>query len=191
MGQRISHLLAASWGAALYAQAPLTLAEAVRISLEKHPSIAATRSGISAAEARLRQAKSGWLPKVNYQESWQRSNNPVFVFSSRLMQRRFTEQNFAINDLNHPDSINNFQSMVSVDQTLFDAGQTGNAKRAAELGRQMATEDRRRVEQDLIGRVARIYHAVLLTGELVRVAEEAVKSAEADLARAEARLSRA
>ena len=149
----------------------------------------ATRSGISAAEARLKQAKSGWWPRVNYQESWQRSNNPVFVFSSRLMQRRFTEQNFAIDDLNHPDSINNFQSMLTAEQPLFDAGQTRNATRSADLGKQMATEDQRRVELELIARVARIYHGVLLTVDLVKVADETVKSAEADLARAEARLA--
>jgi hypothetical protein len=43
---------------------------------------------------RIRQAPAGMLPKVDYPESLTRSNNPVFVFSSLLMQHQFTQGNF-------------------------------------------------------------------------------------------------
>ena len=73
------------------------------------------------------------MPKVNYSESWTRSDNPVFVFSSLLTQHQFGEQNFQIGPLNRPDFLNNFQSQVTADQTLYDAGQTKHAVRSAEL----------------------------------------------------------
>ena len=53
------------------------------------------------------------MPKVNYSESWTRSDNPVFVFSSLLTQHQFGEQNFQIGPLNRPDFLNNFQSQVT------------------------------------------------------------------------------
>ena len=41
-------------------------------------------------------------------ETWQRGNQPVFVFGSLLNQRRFTAADFALDALNHPDAIDNF-----------------------------------------------------------------------------------
>jgi len=43
--------------------------------------------------------------------------------------------------LNRPDFLNNFQSQVTADQTLYDAGQTRHAVRAAELTKDMTSEE--------------------------------------------------
>ena len=68
---------------------------------------------------------------MSYTESYLRSNNPVFVFGTLLNQRRFGPENFEIDRLNNPDSLQNFQSLVRVRQTLFDARRTKHAIRAA------------------------------------------------------------
>ncbi|MCP5117632.1 MAG: TolC family protein, partial [bacterium] len=162
----------------------LSLVEAVEIAIAKHPSMEAGAARVDAAETRIQQAHSGYLPKVNYQESFARSNNPVFVFSSLLTQHQFTERNFEVGTLNRPDFLNNFQSVVSVDQTVFDAGQTKNRKRTAGLGKEMATEQHRGTRMQLIAGVVRAYHGVVLAAESLKVAGEAVKSATADLDRA-------
>ncbi|MEO5924206.1 MAG: TolC family protein [Bryobacteraceae bacterium] len=175
------------WGlltTSAWAQSPLTLNEAVERAVSKHPSIAATKSSIDVADARLRQAQSGRLPKVNYNESWQLSNNPVFVFSSLLTQRQFAASNFAIGALNNPSALNNFQSVVSAEQPLYDAGQTKHATAGAQLGREVAVEDQRKTEQQAIGRVAAAYYAALLAADMRQVAEAAVRSSESDLERA-------
>jgi outer membrane protein len=177
-------ILGALSGVSLWAQPALSLSDAVGMALSKHPSMAAAQSGIDAAEARVRQAQSGRLPKVNYSESWQRSNNPVFVFSSLLTQRQFAESNFAISALNNPAALNNFQSVVSVDQPIYDAGLTKQATATAQLAREAATEDKRKAEQQTIGRVAASYYGLLLAADMGRVADAAVLSAEADLQRA-------
>lgn len=80
----------------LAAQTQLSIKDAIRMALDKHPSVEASKAGEDQAQARIRQARSGYLPKLNYSESFQRSNNPVFVFSSLLTQHQFTEQNFRI-----------------------------------------------------------------------------------------------
>ncbi len=169
-----------------WSQAPLTLAEAVKTALERHPSIQAAAAQLEAASARIGQARSGYLPKVNYQESFARSNNPVFVFSSLLTQHQFGIENFEIGRLNRPDFLNNFQSLVAVEQTVFDAGQTRSQTRSAELGKGIAGEQQRAAEMNVIAGVARAYYGAVLAAEALKAAEEAVRSAEADLARAEA-----
>ena len=169
----------------LAAQGPLSLKDAVGLALTKHPSMEAAAAEVKAAEARREQARSGYLPKVNYSESWQRSDNPVFVFSSLLTQHQFSEQNFAIGPLNRPDAMNNFQSQLAVDQPIFDAGVTRKQVRSAELGIEAAGEDQRRTRMGLVNGVVRAYAGALLSQEALKVAREAVRSAEADLERAE------
>jgi outer membrane protein TolC len=172
------------WGCILPAQSHLTLDEAVRQALAKHPSLEAAAARIRASEARIEQARSGWLPKVAYQESFQRGNNPVYVFGSLLTQRQFTAANFDLGSLNRPDALNNFQSQVIADQTIYDFGGTKSGIRAAKLARQMSDEERRALEQQVIAGVARAYHGVTLARQALEVAEDALKSAEADLKRA-------
>lgn len=180
------------WGTVLlslapaWAQAPLTLSGAVKSALEKHPSIQAATAQVEAASARIEQARSGYLPKLNYQESFARSNNPVFVFSSLLTQHQFGLENFEIGRLNRPDFLNNFQSLLSVEQTVFDAGVTRSQTRSAELGKDVAGEQQRAAEMNVIAGVVRAYYGAALAVEALKAAEEAVRSAEADLKRAEA-----
>ncbi|MBM3810242.1 MAG: TolC family protein [Acidimicrobiia bacterium] len=168
------------------AQTPLTLREAVRIALEKHPSIEAAAAQTRAAESRIDQARAGYLPRVDYTESVQRSNNPVFVFGTLLTQRRFSQSNFALDSLNRPDFLNNFQSQVSLDQTIYDFGATRAGVRSAELSRQITSENERMARMGRIAQVARLYHGAVLGAESLEVARKSVASAEADLARAEA-----
>lgn len=169
----------------LWAQDPLSLRDAVRLALRENKAIAAANAGMRAAETRIVEARSGVLPKVNYSESFVRSDNPVFVFSSLLTQHQFGAENFNIGPLNRPDSINNFQSQVTVDQVLYDAGQTRNAVRSADLSRQMSGEDRRRTQMQLVAGVVTAYYGAVLAAESFNTALQALKSAEADLVRAE------
>jgi outer membrane protein TolC len=172
------------WAGTLSAQGPLTLDEAVRQALVKHPSIEAAAARIKAADARIEQARSGWMPKVSYQESYQRGNNPVYVFGALLTQRQFTAENFNIEKLNRPDALNNFQSQVVADQVIYDFGGTKSGVKAASLARQMSEEERKALEQQVIAGVARAYHGVTLAKQALEVAEDGLKSAEADLKRA-------
>jgi outer membrane protein TolC len=170
-----------------HAQEALSLRDAVQQALKGSRSVASSAASKDAASARIDQARSGFLPKVNYAESWTRSNNPVFVFSSLLTQRQFNESNFAIGSLNRPDFLNNFQSVVSTDQPLYDAGKTRHAIRMAELGEAVSEEDVRRAQLETIAQVVRHYSDVQLGAEQLRVTAEAMRSAQADLERAETR----
>jgi outer membrane protein TolC len=67
-----------------------------------------------------------------------------------LSQHQFGEQNFQIGPLNRPDFLNNFQSQITADQSLYDAGQTRRAVRSAELMKDMTGEEGRRTQMEVI-----------------------------------------
>ena len=168
-------------------QIPLTLREAARTALESHPVIEAATAGEREAEAGIGIARSGRLPKLSWVESFTRSDNPVFAFGTLLNQRRFSEQNFGIAGLNNPDSVQNFQSLLKVEQILFDARRTKHAIRSARLARDLSATQRRSREMDVLLGVVRTYFGVSLAEGQVRVAEESVRGADADLRQASSR----
>ena len=169
---------------AAFGQDRLTLQEAVRTALESHPALEAAAAESSQAEAGVEIARSGMAPRVSLTETYMRSNNPVFAFSSLLNQRRFTESDFAIDSLNSPNSIQNFQSAVRVEQVLFDAKRTKHAVRAARLRTDLSEQARRRAESDVLLAAARTYFGALTADEAVAVADVTMESVREDLRRA-------
>jgi len=141
----------------LLGQDSLSLREAVRLALRENQAIAAAAAGMRASAARIDEARAGRLPKLNYSEFFARGDNPVFVFSSLLTQHQFGVENFNIGPLNRPDSLNNFQSQLTVDQVLYDAGQARNAVKSADLSRQMTGEEQRRTRMQVIAGVVTAY----------------------------------
>ncbi len=162
-----------------WAQTPLTLPEAIARAQAANPDARAAEVAERQAETRVVQARAGYLPSVEVTESWQRGNQPVFVFSSLLAQRQFAASNFAIGALNRPDPVNNLRLGVTVDQAVFDPA-TRAGVRAATIGREVATTAREVVAQDLAVAVTGSYGAVLAAEAAGRAAGAAVETAMAD-----------
>jgi len=170
----------------LLAQDTLTVRDAARLALEKNQAIAAAEANVNAAGKRVVEARSGILPRVSYTESLTRCNNPVYVFGSLLTQHQFGLENFDIGPLNRPHPLDDFQSQVTLDQPLYDAGHTRNAMRLARLGQQTSAEEQRRVQMEVLANAARAYYDMMLAAENLKAAEQAVRSAEADVQQAQA-----
>jgi outer membrane protein TolC len=166
-------------------QEVLSLRQAVDLALRSNPLVAAAGAGEKEAEARIHQARSGYMPRMQFSESFQRSNNPVFAFTSLLTQHQFSEGNFAVGRLNNPDALNNHQSRLMMEQVLFDARQTSRGVMAAHFTRQVAVEDTRRSRSDVVLHVLQTYFGVALAENNLEVARQSVASARADLVRAE------
>lgn len=167
------------------AQEAMSLKDAVRVAVQQNASITASRAAEKAAGHRIDQAQAGYLPKVNYTESWTRSDNPVFVFSSLLTEHQFGAADFQIGPLNRPDFLNNFQSLVTVEETVYDGGVTHRAVQSAQLDTRIAGESRRLTESGIVAEVVRAYEGQLLSAERLKAAEQSLKSARADLERAQ------
>lgn len=167
----------------LHAQERLTLDDAVRQTLERNPGVTAAKAAERAAGADLEQARAGWLPRVDYVEAWQRSNQPVFVFGSLLAQSRFGASNFALDALNHPDAINNFRGALTLEQTLADLGQPARM-RVATAAKENAILATAALKRELALGATRAYGQVLVAITARRAAQSSVEAAEEDRVRA-------
>lgn len=166
------------------AQQSLALDEAVELAIESHPAIKAAEAGVKQIESGVQMAKSGRLPKLRYTESYTRSDNPVFVFGSLLNQRQFTEENFDIDLLNNPDALQNFQSLLQVEQPIYDFNRTRHALRAAHLRTEISEEAKRARQSEVILSVVKSYFAAVLAQQRLHVTDESVRTAQSDLSRA-------
>ena len=169
------------------AQTTLTLDDAMVQARTQTPNARALAAAAEEASARVREARSGYLPRLDVTELVQRGDQPVFVFSSLLSQRRFAAANFQIAALNEPAPLTNVQTAVTVGQRLFDGGRTRLGVEAAELERDVVALDRVGRSQDLALAAARAFVRVLQLEAADLAATAAVGAAQSDLDRARAR----
>jgi outer membrane protein TolC len=169
--------------ASVAAQESLTLVDAMERARHAESRVRVADQEALAADARVREARAGLLPRVDLSERWQRGNLPVFAFSALLSQRRFSAADFDVARLNNPDPIDHFRSGLSVEQAVFDPV-TRAAVEAAGRGRDQADAGRDRARQAAALDTVEVYGRILLLEALTRAADGAVVAAEADLRRA-------
>lgn len=165
----------------------LTLDAVVAGTLAGNASARAARAEAAAADADVRVARAGFFPRVSVSETWQRGDQPVFVFSSLLASRRFSGANFAIDALNHPPATGFFQARLAIDQLVFDGGRQSAALATARLQHTIANHTVSAGEADLVLAAADAYGRLLSAQADERAAEAARATADEDLARATSR----
>jgi outer membrane protein TolC len=169
------------------AQDVLTLDAAVAQAAGRNPALQAAGAAADEAAARVGQAQSRFFPRVTVSEGWQRGNAPVFVFSSLLSARRFSQENFAIEALNFPDSTGFFHGVIGVEQVLFDGGQTGAGVDTSKGRRVVAVAVRDERALALAVDVAAAYGQILTAESARAAADGAAGAAAEDVTRAQRR----
>ena len=104
---------------ALAEERTFTLADAVNFALQNNNELRAAESSVAAQKDDVGIARSGLLPKVFFEERYLRTNNPTYAFMAKLNQGQFTQQDFAIDNLNHPSPIDDYLTLFGVEQPLF------------------------------------------------------------------------
>ncbi|MBI2962618.1 MAG: TolC family protein [Deltaproteobacteria bacterium] len=170
-------------GVSAAAANPLSVVQAGEMALAHSPRLQAASAQGDVAAARLGEALGGALPVVEFSETFQRSNNPVFVFGSLLEQGRFGEPNFDVDRLNRPQALDNFRTAVEGRLPLFDQLQTPVAVAQARIGREQAAAARELVEQQVRLDVVRTYFGVVVARAQQEAAEQSVRTAEAEVRR--------
>jgi outer membrane protein TolC len=170
------------------AQTQLSLADAVARALEHNPELAIDIPAQAAAREEYRASRAGYYPRLDFEQSYMGGNNPVFVFGTLLSQRRFTEQNFAIEALNRPDPIGNLISRFSAQQTIWDFGRTQNQSEVAKISMELADRSAEDHRRQVLLAVLDAYLSVSLAQEGLEASHKAVASAEAIVGQAMSRV---
>lgn len=152
----------------------VALQDAVRLALRNNHEILASGKALDASREDIGIARSYLLSKITFEERFMRTNNATYAFMAKLNQERFTMEDFAINSLNNPMAVNDFQTSISFEQPLF--------VRKANIGLDMAktehsakNEDHARKKEDIALKVTKTYLMVQTAKEYVKVTEKAVE----------------
>jgi outer membrane protein TolC len=124
-------------------------------------------------------ARTQLLPRLNFTEDISRGDDPVYAFGTRLRQRQFTQDDFALNDLNRPQPIGNFATRFSGSWTAFDSFKTQREIRRADLFRASASSSSKAVAQQIVLHVVEAYQAVLYAQREIDVAQHEQETAAA------------
>jgi TolC family type I secretion outer membrane protein len=140
----------------------LTLSEATALALRQQPTIRAAQGSLTAAQARVPQARSSYYPRIDLQTGVQSSE---FV-SSTTNQRTRSDSTFA--------------SLVGR-QLLYDFGKTAALVDEAQAGSRVAAGELERVRDLVVQNVRQTYFGVLAARLLVGVADAALARSELNL----------
>lgn len=153
-----------------------SLTDAVLYALEHNHEILADRNAVAAKRDEVGIARSALLPKVFFDERYLRTNNPTYAFMARLNQGRFTQQDFAIDSLNNPNPVDDFQTLFGIEQSLFapkDWIDLDMARREHDAGSLEANHRK----EEVAFQVCQAWLGVHTASALLAVAEKGVEDA--------------
>jgi len=165
-----------------------TLKEAFEIALKGNPELRAMYMNLRAVEQDIYIQRSYLLPQLRIEERFMRTDNPAYVFSTKINQGNFTMTDLmgAPDTFNAPSPINNFQTVLSFEMPLY--------VRKAWLGldiskRQYETVNLEfeRKKEEVAFQLIKAYTGVRTAKEYVKVARLGLENAEEHLRIAKAR----
>ncbi len=166
------------------AEEPWTLDRALDQALNHNPDARVAQQRIIAAQAGLEQANAAFWPRLQFQSSYTRTDNPMMVFGSILNQQAYSSSlNF--NDVPNVDDLNT-RGLVTI--PLYAGGRNRAGREAAKAGTQAARQENEAVRNALGFEVSRAFYSVLKTRQFIGAAEAAVHAYEQNLAVARKRL---
>ena len=179
-------LLHATSATAGDAEAGLSLTDAVRNALENNYEIRAFKNALAVSNEDIGVARSFLLPKLNFEELFMSTTNPTYAFMAKLNQERFSQADFAINSLNSPSAINDFQTSLSFEQPLFSKKAYVGIK-MARLEHTAKNEEYMRKREDIAFKVTQAYLTLVMAGQQVAMAEKTLEDTREHLRIAELR----
>jgi outer membrane protein len=164
---------------------PLSLRQALALAASQGYDVQQARYRFAQARGQSLEGWSGFLPRLTISENYVRSNDPVFVFGTKLRQGVFAAQDFDLRQLNDPSDIENFATALQIQQPLFNVDAVfgkAAASAAATAGRyQLAW-----TERTVALHVEKAYYGLVLSRRQLAAIEGAVRSAEAHYAEVKA-----
>jgi outer membrane protein len=144
------------------AQAPgpqLTLQDAQAMALKNHPQVLAAQANFLRAGQIVTEARSAYYPALNGNITGAQAN-----VNSRL----------GAGVINDPRLFNHFGSGVTLAQLITDSGRTPNLVATERLHAQASQQDYQATRYDIVLGVDQAYYEVLLSQELIKVAQQTV-----------------
>ena len=157
---------------------PLSLEQARSEALAGNASLRIASSSADMARAAASQASAVYWPRLDFESGFVRSNDPVFVFGTKLRQGTFSEPDFDVGRLNNPDPINDWMNRVSVQWKVFSPADW-TARGAAALEAEAAGWSATRTREATLTQADLLYREAQRAGAQLRAALGAEDAAQA------------
>ena len=164
---------------------PWTLERTLDYALTHNPEARISQQRILAAQAGLEQANSVFWPRLQFQSSYTRTDNPMMVFGSILNQQSYNPS-LDFNDVPDMDNLN-VRGLVTV--PIYVGGRNKAERHAAKANTEAAKQSNEAVRNALGFEVVRAFQTVLKTRQFIHATEAAVNSYAGNLAIAKKRLA--
>lgn len=141
---------------------PLTLKDAIRVALQRHPSVAIAKNQVEQARARQLRAEARYFPTISPSVNYinQQTRTALPGFGTRI------------------GKIDETRSDIALRQTVFDSGQRDIAAAQARRSLEAAEQGYREAIQQKVLSVTTAYYELLRRRALLRVAEANVERAQ-------------
>ena len=176
-------------------EGPLSLAQCLDIALQNNHFRPVSKFAVEIAEAQYRQTLSGYWPQVAVRVSYSlMDEDPNFVFPPSTINVppsvittplgpipvpaqtiRVPEQDVKLMDRE------NIMGSLKMDLPLYTGGMRAAIRKQAEKGLQVAQEEARRTDLQIIYDVKRMFFGSVLSSELLKLGQEALSRMEVTL----------
>ena len=136
--------------------APITLPEAVRMAIDRHPDVGKAQAAADALKGKIRQVRGDALPDVKFVADANRLRDPSLLNASGL-------DNFPpeLRAALVPSPVNLFDYSITVKQPLFTQGKVGTALRLAAIEAEGSLSEIDRAQQDVALGTVKAYYDLL------------------------------
>ncbi|WP_213522008.1 TolC family protein [Nonlabens sp.] len=148
--------------------------------IENNNSIKISQQEFMEAKANFNQTKAVFLPNITASHTGIITTNPLMAFGSKLNQGILTQNDFNPDLLNNPDRVQNFATVVEVQQPLINLDGLYQRK-AARASMEAMSLKRQRTEEYFSFEVEKAYMQLQLAYKGVAVLEKAEKASRATL----------
>lgn len=178
-------MITASVSKSAHADEPgsMSINKAFLYSLKYNKIIKLEKIKLNMAGYESNEALSGFFPKIDFNEKYLNTNNPLYAFGSVMNQKILTNQNagyyFSPAFLNNPGMIHNYQSVFQVEQPIFTGGKIYLGYQRAQLHKLSLKKDLSEAKQKTLYNVAKAYYSAILSHDYVDLLKNMVKTAGA------------
>ena len=152
----------------------MDLEKAKEIALMNNPSVKLARENLDKTQTQVTEARSGMFPSLSgftsFQHAWEL---PTFILN--LPPEMGGQQKFKMG------TENNIAYGINLNQPLFTGGSIWNGYSISRKAREIATQQLKSTEQNILINVTSAYFGVLFARSTVQVSQDALKSAEKNL----------
>lgn len=155
----------------------LTLKLALDMALKNNPDTQVAEARIRQSETMLKKANAAFMPVVNVYTEYTRGDFPSGFLFKTIDQRLFVNGT----NFNDPGIIENFETGISAQISLFDGGRHLLNRSMAREDLSISTSDRLATRNSVAAQLINAWYDTLSAAEYVKIAEESVSTVKNQL----------